>query len=161
VVSTPGWSLQARCMLGQRVVRFSASAADPLAAIHALPRDSDSALEAKLCRDVRRLGSPWTLARETAAIAIPGGVFFPDFTLRRGEARILVELVGYYTPEYLAAKLRALREARQHRIIVLVDDALACADEEVVASAVLRYRRKIDAAALIAAADRLVAVDPT
>jgi predicted nuclease of restriction endonuclease-like RecB superfamily len=160
VVATPGWSLEARCVIRDRPVRFRASHADPIASTNALPSDADSALERALCRDFRRLGSPWTLARETAAIPTPGGgVFFPDFTLSRGDVRILVELVGFYTPEYLTSKLAALRAARQHRVIVLIDESLACDSGEITASAVIRYRKRVDAAALLGAANHLYPCD--
>lgn len=156
LLSTPGWAIEARCVLGERRLRFLASASDPLARPHALPRATDSRVEERLLSDVRRLGSEWSISRESAAVPLPdGGVFFPDFTLARGEDRVLVELVGYYTPEYLASKLRALEAARDRRLVVLVDDALACEDGAITASAVLRYRRRPDAQALLLAAARV------
>jgi uncharacterized protein len=64
--------------------------------------------------------------------------------------------VGYYTPEYLASKLRKLREAAIRNFIVCIDESLACADEQITADVVLRYARRVDATALLDAADRLV-----
>jgi hypothetical protein len=158
VLSTPGWSLRATCLLGEQRLVVAADAADPLARPHALPRDSDSALERRLVRDVRRLGRGFTIERETAAIPVGDGVCFPDFTLCKGGARVLVEIVGFYTPEYLASKLRALRAIRErHPILVLVDESLACADAELAGASALRYRGKVDAAALLDAADALIA----
>jgi predicted nuclease of restriction endonuclease-like RecB superfamily len=98
------------------------------------------------------------ITRETEAIHAGGRVFFPDFTLSRdGEKRVLVEIVGYYTPEYLASKLRVLCDAGLKRIVVCVDESLACDHTDFRASAVLPYRRRVDAAALIAAAERVIA----
>jgi uncharacterized protein len=121
-------------------------------------KDFDSAVERHLARDIRRLGTQWQIARETEAIRAGGRVFFPDFTLsREGEKRVLVEIVGYYTPECLASKLRVLREAGLKRVVVCVDESLACDYADFRASAVLPYRRRVDAAALIAAAEQVIA----
>jgi predicted nuclease of restriction endonuclease-like RecB superfamily len=154
-IATPGWSFDATCRLDGRDARLAATCADPVASSHALPRDFDSAVERNLARDVRRMRTPWTLARETAVFEHGGRSFFPDFTLSRGTDRVLVEIVGYYTPEYLSAKLRALREANVPRFVVCVDESLACASEDIRADVVLRYKRHVDAAALIAAAERV------
>jgi uncharacterized protein len=156
-VATPGWTIEAQCTLGRESGRLRASAADPIASTHVLPRDFDSTVERHLARDIKRLATGWQLTRESEAVRAAGRVFFPDFTLsREGERRILVEIVGYYTPEYLASKLRVLREAGLERIILCVDETLSCDDAEFSASEVLRYRRRVDAAALIAAAERIV-----
>ena len=157
-IATPGWSLEARCHLGPKgEARLVASSGDPIASTHALPSDVDSAVERHLLRDFRRLGSSWMIARETAALRVGRRVFFPDFSLTRGDDRILVEIVGYYTPEYLESKLRAFREARLERMIVCVDEALACGEEQIIAGAVVRYRRRVDAGHLLEAADRMAA----
>lgn len=155
-IATAGWSLHARCDLDGRQGWLQASCTDPIASTHALPRDYDSAVERSLVRDVRRLGTSWSLARETEAIDVGGRLFFPDFTLSRGADRVLVEVVGYHTPEYLASKLRALRTAGLRRIVVCVDEALACGPEAICAGAVLRFRRRVDARAVVEAAERLV-----
>jgi predicted nuclease of restriction endonuclease-like RecB superfamily len=168
LVATPGWWLGATCLLRPapweldegapelRRVRLTLDARAPIASTHALPSDADSAVERKLMRDVRRLQRGWSIERETAALRAGTSVFFPDFTLARGSDRVLVEIVGYYTPEYLETKLRKLREANVLRLIVCIDQDLACSDDEITADCVLRYRRRVDASALLDAAERLV-----
>ena len=151
VISTPGWALEATCAVdGGRRSRFVATSADPIAATHALPRENDSMLERALARDVRRLGTEWALERESAAVPLPdGGIFFPDFSLRRGAERVLVEVVGFYTPEYLERKVRALAAVTQAPIVVAIDESLACGELPLPAGAVLTFRRRIDAARLL------------
>jgi predicted nuclease of restriction endonuclease-like RecB superfamily len=160
VIATPGWSLDADCELGGEPARLALTSADPLGAAHALPRESDSGVEAQLVRDVRRLGTTWSIERETAALRLVAEdgtprLFFPDFTLVRGDDRVLVEIVGFYTREYLASKVRALRALTGQRILVCVDESLGIADA-IDAGAVLRYRRRVDARVLLAEAERLV-----
>jgi predicted nuclease of restriction endonuclease-like RecB superfamily len=168
VVATAGFRLEARCMLGTgaapgraphgelRPVVVHVGAADPVGRSHVLPRDVDSGAERALATDVRRLGSAWTLLRESDVVDLGGGrVFFPDFTLRHAEGfTVLVEVVGYYAPEYLSSKLEALRVAASRPLVACVDERLPL-DRAVVPGEVLLFRRRVDAAALLAAAERL------
>ncbi len=155
VVATTGFRLQARCVLKGEPLVVHIDATDRIARTHKLPKDADSAIERALARDVRRLASPWSLVREADAIAINGRAFFPDFTLRHTDGFVvLVEVVGFYTPEYLRSKLEALRGAASRPLVVCVDESLACEDGEVPGT-VLRFKKRANAAALIAAADRL------
>ncbi len=170
LLSAPGWQLEARCLLRSRVEEpptpgapfprkrliVRARAGDPLARLHALPKENDSAVERRLVRDVRRLRTDWSIERETDAVQIGPAVFFPDFTLTKGAARVLVEIVGYYTPAYLQHKISTLRAAGLRNLIVCVDRSLACADGDIEAAAVLRYDRRIDPVELLAAAERVV-----
>ena len=74
---------------------------------------------------------------------------------------------GMLVPRYLGprdevwirdvlSELRGLRAAGLRRVVVCVDESLACTDEEVHADAVLRYRKFVDPVALVAAAERIV-----
>lgn len=157
-IATPGWTIDARCRIDGQLLRLRATAADPIASTHALPKDCDSAVERALARDVRRLGTAWRITRETTAVRAGSRVFFPDFTLsREGERAVFVEIVGYYTPEYLSSKLRVLRESGLRRIIVCVDESLTRDSSVFSADAVLFYKRRVDAKALLAAAERVAA----
>ncbi len=154
VAVTAGWSVEARCQLGACLARFHVDASDPIGATHVLPRDTDSLLEKRLQRDFRHLGTPWSIRRETIAVQVGAGAFFPDFTLERGRDRVYVEVIGFYTPEYLTSKLAALRQANLANVIVCIDESLACSEGEIAADEVLRFRRRVDARALLNAAER-------
>lgn len=156
LTATPAWKLEATCLIAgeRRLLRVDASA--PVARAHSLPHAHDSNVERALDRQLRKLGSSWTLAREAEPIQVGSRIFFPDFSLRRGSASVLIEVVGYYTQEYLAAKLEMLRALRDRHVIVLVDQTLCCDPNQIEAGAVLTYRGKPDAVAVLAAAERLV-----
>jgi predicted nuclease of restriction endonuclease-like RecB superfamily len=155
VVSTPGYRIEARCVLAGEPVLVHIDASDRIARAHALPKDADSAIERALARDVRRLGTAWALKRESDAITVGQRSFFPDFTLRHSSGFVvLVEVVGFYTPGYLRSKLEALRAAAARPIVACIDESLACADGDL-PGPVLRFRRRIDAQALVSVAERL------
>jgi predicted nuclease of restriction endonuclease-like RecB superfamily len=86
----------------------------------------DSKLERKFERDFTKAGSDWELVREPAAIQVGTELFFPDFALRNrlepGKTW-LIEIVGFWHPEYLKTKFRKLREAG-NPMIVAIDESL-------------------------------------
>jgi predicted nuclease of restriction endonuclease-like RecB superfamily len=95
----------------------------------------------------------WDVLREPEPISVGTRLVFPDFALQhRQEAsrRWLLEIVGFWTPEYLRRKLAFYREARVANLILCIDEARACAEEDLPASAIiLRFRRRVDAAAVL------------
>jgi predicted nuclease of restriction endonuclease-like RecB superfamily len=55
-----------------------------------------------------------------------GAVFLPDFTLRHADGReAAVELVGFWTPEYLTSKVAKVRAAGDAPLVLVVAKALA------------------------------------
>lgn len=157
VFSTPGWRLEAQCTLEEEPLRVVVDASAPLPRPHALPSTADSRLEEALARDLRRLQSPWTVVREAAAIHVDQTVFFPDFLLVRDGARVPVEVVGYWTQEYLDSKLRALRAVRDIPLVVAVAAERDWQPADLPSAVVLPFKKKLDAAEVIAAAERAVA----
>lgn len=153
-LATPRARVEARCLLAGRPARLILDGSERIARTHVLPRDTDSAVERALMRDVRKLDRGWTLVRESSAVQLGTRVVFPDFTLRRADARVLVEIVGFHTPEYLRSKLEALR-AIELPMIVCVDDDLGCVDGAAPGD-VLRYRGRVDAGALLDRAERVL-----
>ncbi|MEO8334314.1 MAG: DUF790 family protein [bacterium] len=90
----------------------------------------DSEWERSLATDFRkRFGAErgaWQLLRETTPVDADGELFLPDFTLRHSDGReALVELVGFWTPEYLDAKVRKIRKAGLENLILVVYRGLA------------------------------------
>jgi len=158
VVSVPRFTVDVQCTLRDAPVSFRVVHGDPLPRTHALPRENDSAVERALVRDMRRLGGDWTLVREAALVRAGKHSFFPDFTLERGEARVLVEIVGFYTADYLARKVRTLACAETALpVLVCIDESLDCGELSSLEHRVLRFKKRIDARALVAAAQACIA----
>ncbi len=153
LATTAGWSLRADVVLRGARYGLDLDAAAPLPLLHVLPKSHDSAVERRLASDVRRFHAEWELTREDTVIRVGRRLFFPDFTLRlRGTAsRVLVEIVGYWDPQYLAKKVEALA-AVEVPILVCVDARHALGALSA-APTILPYRQgRVDASALIAAA---------
>ncbi|PNY80449.1 DUF790 family protein [Deinococcus koreensis] len=88
------------------------------------PDEHDSALESGFTERFARLDSPWVLEREVDLVPVPGGVILPDFRLVQGERSVLVEIVGYWRPEYLRKKFELLRKSGRTDVIVCVSERL-------------------------------------
>jgi uncharacterized protein len=155
VCVAPGYRAYARCRLDTGTVTVVVASGDPIARTHVLPRDVDSAVERALIRDLRRVGAPWSVSRETAALRAGNHLFFPDLTLTLGDRRVFVEVVGFYTQEYLERKLAAVAAAGLRNLVLCVDESLPVTAEIPGAAAYLRYRRRVDAAALLALVSEL------
>jgi predicted nuclease of restriction endonuclease-like RecB superfamily len=69
---------------------------------------------------------------------------------RHDGRRWLLEIVGFWTPQYLERKLALLRLARLSNLILCVDEARSCAEAVVsVSTRVVPFRRQIDALAVM------------
>ena len=93
------------------------------------PEDFDSSVEEAFATrwgEEKRDG--WTLIREGEVLHHGQKVFVPDFVLQHDDGRtILLEIVGFWTPEYLQAKVQTLDEFRDQPILLAV--AAAAKDE--------------------------------
>jgi predicted nuclease of restriction endonuclease-like RecB superfamily len=93
--------------------------------------------------------------------SLPAGrtLLFPDFALvhRRDPQRVvLLEIVGFWTADYLAAKLAHLQHARVDNLILCLDVKRNCGPAELPAGAqVVEFRRRIDPRAVLAAVERV------
>ena len=132
----PQWRLEASIRRGDAVMRFSVRGSPRAATADApLGKESarvryDSTWERSLATDFRkRFGAvrgEWELLRESTPVAIGNDLFLPDFTLRHADGReALVEIVGFWTPEYLEEKVRKVIAARLDHLVLVVYRGLA------------------------------------
>jgi predicted nuclease of restriction endonuclease-like RecB superfamily len=165
LVTTHGWSIHASVVLSDETRALELDASSPVPRTHAMPRMHDSRLEAFLEADLRRMASPWRIEREVAAVRIPptnGGkprLVFPDFALSTDAGRVLVEVVGYWTKDYLAKKY-AMMHASRVPLVMCIDERHV--DPAMVADprAVL-FKRRIDVAVLLRACERALGLTNT
>jgi len=152
--------LEARVVVGARELVLRHGPSDPVWP-SAPPRTFDSRLEAAFAKDLARRFPEWEAVREPEPLEADGRLVFPDFAIgRRAEpdVRWLVEIAGFWTPEYLRAKLRGLAAARVRGAIVCVDAARNLGEGELPPRlSIVRYTRRIDVAQVIAAAEAMPA----
>ncbi|MBW4573558.1 MAG: DUF790 family protein [Tolypothrix carrinoi HA7290-LM1] len=85
----------------------------------------DSMLEASFADKWDSLKSDWVLEREVDLVPIPGSVMIPDFRLVHPDGRtFLLEIVGYWRPEYLQKKFSQVRRAERDDLILAISERL-------------------------------------
>jgi predicted nuclease of restriction endonuclease-like RecB superfamily len=155
LVRAPRWSLEAACVVGGRRGTWRADWRDPIGVPAEPLRRFDSRLEERLFRDLSRVGPEWEVLREADPVQVGRRILTPDFTLVRDGRRIPVEVVGFWTAEYLRAKLEALRSLPPGAgWIVCVDEELGVRREQIPDGDFLAFRRRVDARELLAMALR-------
>ena len=132
----PGWHLEADVRRGGELVEFRAhgspraTASDAPVGAESQRAKYDSAWERSLATDFRkRFGAQrgeWSLHREITPVTLGDELFLPDFTLRHADGReALVEIVGFWTPEYLENKVRKISVAGLDHLVLVLYRGLA------------------------------------
>lgn len=137
VARAPGWRIEADVARDGRIVPYVLSADDAFRGWREPGRSSryDSSWEKELAGQFReKLGQErdgWTLTREETPVDLGEELLLPDFTFRHEDGRMaLVELMGFWTPEYLEQKLRKVRLAGLDHLVLVVYRGLAAGSEE-------------------------------
>ncbi|MEM6777995.1 MAG: DUF790 family protein [Planctomycetota bacterium] len=126
LLSCRDWQMRASIRTNDgRPMRMVISDRDGLTGEHEQPDEMDSQWEAEFAKCwVKDPVDGWELRRESQLLSIGQHVFTPDFVLRRRQdgQTIQVELVGFWTPEYLkekAATLTKFSASASHWLIVV------------------------------------------
>lgn len=148
----PRFCLRAECVWRGRRHTLELRPGDPIFPARE-PRRYDSRLEERFAREFRRLARAWDVIREPEPVAAAGTLIFPDFALQHRsirERRWLLEIVGFWTPDYVARKLARYRSARLSNLILCIDESRNCAEAALPSGArVVRFRRRVDAATIL------------
>ena len=89
------------------------------------------------------LGS-WKVKREPTILKAGKHAFVPDFSLQRNSLKVYLEIVGFWTPEYLEKKVKKLKEVKEP-LILLIDRKLKCSEKDFPAQEVIFFDKKIPA----------------
>lgn len=85
----------------------------------------DSMLEASFASSWAKTKTEWRLEREVDLVPLPGSVMIPDFRLVHPDGRdFLLEIVGYWRPEYLRKKFFQVSNGDTGNLILAVSERL-------------------------------------
>jgi len=91
----------------------------------------DSDVERTLADKWERANTDWKLVREDDVFDPGAEVMIPDFAIEHPDGRrAILEIVGFWTPEYLDAKLEKIRKVEADNFVLAVSEQLDCASEE-------------------------------
>jgi predicted nuclease of restriction endonuclease-like RecB superfamily len=126
LIACRGWRLHAVLQTHRPgwLVSLDLSPTDGLHSHLPAPREFDSRVEENFARSWGGKRQGWLLEREGELLHQGQKVFVPDFVLRHDDGRtVLLELVGFWTPEYLQAKFQTLRTFQDRPILVAVAES--------------------------------------
>ena len=91
----------------------------------------DSDVERTLANKWERANTEWELVREDDVFDFGAEVMIPDFAIEHPDGRrAILEIVGFWTPEYLDAKLEKIRKVEADNLVLAVSERLDCASNE-------------------------------
>lgn len=108
------------------LAKFSLDAACGLVSHYKKGELFDSVLEEQFADKFEKGGGEWTLEREVDLLPLPGGgLMIPDFRLVHPDGRsYLLEIVGYWRPDYLRKKFSQIRNSGRDDLVVAVSERL-------------------------------------
>src|SRR3989441_10015706 len=137
IVASDSWSIRAEILARSRgrVYTFEAdgrelkgiilSATDaPTGRVR--PDQYDSTVEERFARSFLSCGSGWTLKREPEPLVAGTHVLIPDFSFEKNGPKAYLEVVGFWTSDYLDSKISKLKQVAGIDMIVAADQSLAC-----------------------------------
>ncbi len=147
VVNSPEWVIEADVILGKkkntyrmRVKKF------PLIKAEIEEEDKkrfDSSVEENFYKDFKRIVKDWDLQREPEPLVVGDRLFIPDFVATKRNLKIYIEIVGFWTKEYLENKLEKLKMVNKP-MLVLANEELSYQDFSDLN--VILYKKKVDIA---------------
>ncbi|QIO24181.1 DUF790 family protein [Haloarcula sp. JP-L23] len=91
----------------------------------------DSDVERTLAQKWERANTDWELVREDDVFDLGAEVMIPDFAIEHPDGRrAILEIVGFWTPEYLDTKLKKIRQVEADNFVLAVSERLECASDE-------------------------------
>lgn len=154
LATTPTWSVEASVVLGQASGRLALDERCPIA--RAPAPELENAVAIRLERDLRRAGSAWRVDRDVDLVRArpradgPPRLSSPDFALVSERGRVLVEIVGFWTPEYLAGKVDLLDRSTEPLVVCVDGPPLPAAGRH---QRIVSFVKRIDPGALIRACE--------
>jgi len=95
----------------------------------------DSRVEEKFARTFNALNTGWVLRREPEPLIVGRHVLIPDFSFEKEGSKAYLEIVGFWTKEYLERKLSKLSS------LPPTVDMMVAADESLAAASAKKFER--------------------
>jgi hypothetical protein len=151
VAEADDWSLKAQIVWGERLAPkllelvLSGVTTRELFPARAKKMEEryDSSVEAAFARSFKALKLGWTLRREPELLVAGRYVFIPDFSFEKDHLKAYLEIVGFWTDEYLRKKLAKLRELNVENLLIAVDRSLKCSQLEKIQNALIFYDKQV------------------
>jgi predicted nuclease of restriction endonuclease-like RecB superfamily len=151
------WELRADiCLPWGNRARLALTSDDGLTSHLPSPQEFDSSVEERFAKEFGEKKEGWRCLREAAILHDGQATFVPDFVFRHDDGReALLEIVGFWTPEYLVKKRQTLHRFSGHRVLLAVAERSLRVPSP--SPRVIVYKKSLDPAAVVKA---LVTANP-
>lgn len=141
IVSSEKWSLNAwivrKTMTGKKIYEFKISSSeapslltDPYDINDRFASYFDSSVEEKFANRFEQSANGWKLVREPDPLVVSSGrAFIPDFMFQKYDRKVYLEIVGFWTKEYLEKKIQKLIDIVSNKnidLFIAVNEELGC-----------------------------------
>lgn len=127
LVSCSGWEMRATVMTPWgRTAELRISHSDGFRSHIAAPPAFDSEVEEALAKKWGESRNGWRLKRDAGILQHGQVTFVPDFLLKHDDGReAFLEIVGFWTPEYLDAKRKTIARFADRKILLAIPRRVA------------------------------------
>jgi predicted nuclease of restriction endonuclease-like RecB superfamily len=129
IIASPKWTIEAKILWKFTnqiyTLKLESWKHAPLFGTYQTAESYDSAVEEDFANRFQALNSDWRLKREPEPMITGQHVLIPDFSFERDGIKLYMEVVGFWTKEYLLRKIEKLRKTKEP-ILVAVDETLVC-----------------------------------
>jgi uncharacterized protein len=152
LLACEGWSLEAVLRTPWKTpAKLMISDTDRFSSHLPPPEEFDSSLEQSLANKFGPVRDGWQLIREGDILHEHQKTFIPDFTFRHEDStEVFLEIVGFWTPEYLAHRRETLRQFRRQHILLAVPQS-SLREGATITDNVLVYKTALKVPPLLAA----------
>jgi len=128
------WEMEAEILDDEAMgttLAFELDHTEDLSSHYSAQGDFDSDVERTLAQKWERANTDWELVREDDVLDLGAEVMLPDFAVEHPDGRrAILEVVGFWTPEYLDEKLAKIRKADTDNLLLAVSERLDCSSED-------------------------------
>jgi predicted nuclease of restriction endonuclease-like RecB superfamily len=125
------WEMNAEILNEETTSELTLDHTDGLVSHYSAGQRFDSDIERTLAQKWERANTEWELIREDDVFDLGSEVMIPDFAIEHPDGRrAIMEIVGFWTPEYLEAKLAKIRNVAADNFVVAVSEQLDCAESD-------------------------------
>ncbi len=123
ILSSKNWKIEAEVVIGKNKKRIYKLELSNFRFIEnntkKYEKEFDSSIEEKFYNDFKNSIKDWAIIREPEALVANKHLFIPDFKVTKGNLSVYIEIVGFWTKNYIREKISKLRNIKVPILVIL------------------------------------------
>ncbi|MBN1214475.1 MAG: DUF790 family protein [Candidatus Lokiarchaeota archaeon] len=135
IIVNEKWSIEAKIQMKKynenKIFSFNLNSKDNVLfpCIKKIENTFDSEIEKQFFNDFKIFATEWKIKREPTYIKAGNYVIIPDFGFYKNGIELYLEIVGFWTPEYIEKKIKKFNQSKT-KIIVALNQKLKCSSKD-------------------------------